>query len=231
LEKQQDNKKSKKPRKKLRLAIVFSLWLLVGFLTFMLLMDKPAGYNPEDIKNDKCVSQYVTNELAPYVYNNIQKGQSFEIIIPQSKTKEFISLIEWPIESEDVTISSPQAFFVDNGLVMRANAGTKGLNFVITIMISGLIDETGMMHLNLDKIMIGSMNITFIAKIIAKKMYQYRVKKENYSKDSIGADIAASLLGNQPFDPVFEVRKRKVRVKRINVEKSQLKITLAPAID
>ncbi len=210
---------------------MFSLCLLVGFLTFMLLLDKPAGYNPEDIKNDKCVSQYVTNELAPYVYNNIQKGQPFDIIIPQSKTKEFISLIEWPIESEDVTISAPQAFFGDSALVMRANAETKGLNFVITIMVSGLIDETGMMHLNLDKIVIGSMNITFIAKIIAKKMYQHRAKQENYRKDTIGVAITASLLDGQPFDPVFEVRKRKVRVKQINVKKSQLKITLTPAID
>ena len=231
MENQQNNKKSKKPRKKLKLAIIFSLWVLVGFLTFMLLTDEPAGYSREQIENDKCVSQYVTNELAPYVYNNIQKGQSFDVIIPQSKTKEFISLIEWPIESDDVTISAPQAFFVDSGLVMRANAATKGLNFVITIMISGLVDEAGMMHLKLDKIMIGSMNITFIAKIIAKKMYQYRAKEEDYSKDTIGANIAASLFDNRPFDPVFEVRQRKVRVEHINVEKSHLKLTLAPVVD
>ena len=231
MEKQQDNKKKKKPRKKLRLTIMLALWLLVGFLTFMLLLDKPAGYTPVDTEDDKCVSQYVTNELAPYVYNNVQKGQAFDITIPQSKTKEFISLLEWPIESEDVKISAPQAFFVDNGLVIRANAETKGLNFIITIMISGLINETGMMNLNLDKIMIGSMNITFISKIIAKKMYQYRAKQENYSKDTIGAAIAASLLDDQPFDPVFEVRQRKVRIEQIDVKKSQLKITMAPVID
>jgi len=231
LKKQPDNKKSKKHRKKFKLVIILSLWLLVGFLTSMLLLDKPQGYSPEEIKNDKNVSQYVTNELAPYVYNNIQKGQSFDIIIPQSKTKEFVSLIEWPIESEDVTISAPQAFFVDNGLVMRANARTRGLNFVITLLISGMVDETGMMNLRLDKIMIGSMNITFIAKIIAKKMYQHRVKQEDYSTDGIGADIAGSLLGNQPFEPIFETRGRKVRIEQLKVQKSQLQITLTPAID
>ncbi len=228
MEKQQDNKK---PNKKFRLAIILSLWLLVGFLTFMLLLDKPAGYTPEDIKNDKCVSQYVTNELAPYVYNSLQKEQPFNITIPQSKTKEFISLIEWPIESEDVKISAPQAFFVDNGLVIRANAQTKGLNFVITVIISGMIDKTGMMTLNISKINIGSMNITFVAKIIAKKMYQHRAKQENYSKDTIGAAIAASLLNGQSFDPVFEIRHRKVRIDKITVTKSQLEMTMTPVID
>lgn len=231
MKKPQNNKKIKKPRKKLRLVILLSLWLLVAVLIFVLLLDKPAGYRPEDIQNDKSVSQYVTNELAPYVYNNIQLGQSFDIIIPQSQTKEFISLIEWPIESEDMSISAPQAFFVDNGLVMRANAETKGLNFVITTMISGLVEQTGMMSLNIDKIMIGSVNVTYVAKIIAKAMYQHRAKQQDYSQDTIGADIAASLFDNKPFDPVFEVRKRKVRVKQINIEASQLKITLAPAID
>jgi hypothetical protein len=46
---------------------------------------------------------------------------------------------------------------------------------------------------------------------------------------AIEAQIAASLLNGESFEPVFEVDKRKVRVETITVEQEKLTVRLVPA--
>ena len=76
---------------------------------------------------------------------------------------------------------------------------------------------------------IGAMNITPLAKLIARKMYAKRIGTVHVDTKAIEAQIAASLLNGEPFEPIFEVDKRKVRIESITVEKEKLTARLVPA--
>ena len=76
---------------------------------------------------------------------------------------------------------------------------------------------------------VGAMNITPLAKYMAKKMYKKRMGDAHVDTKAIEAQIAASLLNGEPFEPIFEVDKRKVRIESITVEKEKLTARLVPA--
>ena len=89
------------------------------------------------------------------------------------------------------------------------------------------------MNLNLTKVKIGAVNITPIARIIAKAAYRKRLETRPMDKDDIRAKIWPSLLYNKPFDPVFRVKdvyqkKRNVRLKKLTIEPQKLTLRLSP---
>jgi uncharacterized protein YpmS len=109
-------------------------------------------------------------------------------------------------------------------------ADAKGVEFVVTIELEPKIDEEGLLNLQLAKLKVGAMNITPLAKIIAKKMYLQRISGLEVDAQAIQTKIAASLLNDEPFEPVFSIDKRKVRIEKITIEKEKLLAHLVPAL-
>ena len=75
------------------------------------------------------------------------------------------------------------------------------------------------------------MNITPVARLIAKRMYAQRLATTYIDTEDTQAKIAASLLNDEPFEPVFEVEDKKVRVKKITIKQEKLILHLTPASD
>jgi hypothetical protein len=72
-------------------------------------------------------------------------------------------------------------------------------------------------------------NVTLIAKVIAKRIYQRRFATANTDSEDWRAQIAASLLNNEPFEPVFRIDDKKVRIEKIAVAEEKLLLRLVPA--
>jgi hypothetical protein len=119
--------------------------------------------------------------------------------------------------------------FAPGTIVLMGTANIKGAEFVITIELEPRIDQRKLLNLQVGKVKIGAMNITPLAKLIAKKMYADRLTAAPVDKEDWRAKIAAALLNDEPFDPVFPAEDKNVRLDSITIKQGQLILRLLPA--
>ncbi len=210
-------------------------WLMVDIavaaLVFVVLLYRPGRYQPphSDKYRSGEVSPYLTNELSPAIYNGIQRVEPFDVVITQEGLNDIIARGNWPMESEGILLYAPAALFIPGRLVLMGTAAAKGVEFVVTIELEPKIDEKGLLNLQIAKLKIGAMNITPLAKIIAKKMYMQKISGIELDSNAIQTKIAASLLTDVPFEPVFSIDDtKKVRIEKITIENEKLLAHLVP---
>ncbi len=221
----------KKAKFKKKVCFVLAGLAAVFVIFVSLLLYKPAHFSPPDITYSKQVSPYLTHELLPHIYNNAQLGEPFDLTIIQNKTKDIIALTRWPKELDGLRVSAPQVLFVADGIVLRGTVAARGVQFVVTIVAEANLDQEGLLNLRVAKVKIGAMNITALARMLAKRIYQRRFAMSDIDAEDWRAQIAASLLDNEPFAPVFEIEDRKVRADKITITQGKLTIHLVPACD
>jgi hypothetical protein len=212
-------------------------WLLVDLVVaaiiFALLLYRPGRYKPAEFGSGNYkrgqVSPYLTNELSPKIYNNTQRGKPFELVVTQKGINDIIARANWPRESEGILLYAPAVLFVPGAVVLMGTADIKGVEFVITIELEPKINEQGFLNLHVGKVKVGAMNITPLAKMMAKKMYTQRINALDVDTEAVQTKIAASLLNDEPFEPVFSIDDKKVRIEKITVDKEKLLLRLVPA--
>lgn len=211
-------------------------WLLVDLavtcVILALLFYKPSRYgkledDPNNYKPGE-VHSYLTYLLSE-LYNGAQKGRPFEVVVIEEGINEAIGRSNWPMEAEGVAFSLPVVRFVPPSVVFMGTASLKGADFVVTIEVEPKIDQQGFLNLHVTKVKIGAMNITPIAKLIAKKMYKNRLAAMPIDTEDVRTKIAASLLSDEPFEPVFKIEDKKVRLKSLTVTPGKLILHLVPA--
>ncbi len=236
-----DTDKNLKVRKKKKFKKRY--WLLLdlvlAIIILALLFYKPARYRPPDTvpagNKQEEISPYLTNVLLPQLYNGAQRDEPFDVDIIQKGINETIARFQWPQESNGVIFSAPTVFFVPENIVLMGTANLKGAELVVTIVAKPSLDEQGLLHLRVEKVKIGAMNITPIARLMAKRMYTERLATVPVDTGNLRAKIAASLLNDEPFEPIFNIRDifddvdKKVRVDKITITQKKLILRLVPA--
>jgi len=211
-------------------------WLLVDVaiasIIFALLFYKPSSYAPfrPDPAGDDSgrVHPYLTY-LSSELYNGVQQQKPFELVVLEEAINETIVRSKWPMESEGVRFSAPEILFVQDNIVLMGTAIIKGAEFVVTIELEPKIDKKGFLNLQVAKVKIGAVNITPLARMIAKKMYQNHLETVPIDIEDLRTKIAAALLNDEPFEPVFMFDDKKVRLLGINVKPGKLILHLVPA--
>ncbi len=212
-------------------------WLLVDLavaaIIFALLLYRPGRYKPADFGSGsyrrKEVSPYLTNILLPAIHNGSQYRKPFELVVTQKGINDIITRGNWPMESEGVLLYAPAVLFAPGAVVLMGTVDAKGVEFVVTIELEPKINEQRFLNLQVAKVKIGAMNITPLAKMMAKKMYMQRINALDVDTEAVQTKIAASLLNDEPFEPVFEIDDKKVRIEKITVAKEKLLLRLVPA--
>jgi len=208
-------------------------WLLVDLavviIVFALLLYKPARYEPLnaslfDLKLGQ-VHPYWT-QLSSEIYNGAQLQEPFEVVIIEEKINEAIA--GWSEASEGIVLSAPAALFVPDRIVLMGLADMKGLKLVVTVEIEPEIDESRLLHLQVEKVKVGAMNITPAARFIAKRKYDQQAAIIPVDTEDWRAQIAGSLLNDKPFEPIFRVEDKKVRLEKITIQKKKLILRLTP---
>lgn len=207
-------------------------WLLFHLaaiaILLSLLLYTPGRYNPMEHADTKSQSKYLTHELAPGFYNGTQKGQPFDLPVTQQGINDIIAHSGWPRQYGETSFCEPAVLFEPTGIVLMGTVDMRGVGFVVTIVINPYLDDKGLLNLRVGKVKVGAMNVTFPAKIIAKKMYEQRVQAGPVDVEDIRTQIAASLLADEPFEPVFKAEDKYVRLERITLEKEMLTLRLVP---
>lgn len=231
-----DNGPNAKIRRKTRvrrLLCWLCIDLMVAVAVFALLIYRPGRYDPTDPQSLGLergqVSPYLTHELSPQFYNGAQRGESFDLVITQEGINEIVAGWGWPIMSEGVMLYAPAVLFVPGSVVLMGTVNIKGVEIVVTIGLRPSIDERGLSSLSVAEVKVGAINITPLAKMMARRMYAQRVATVPVDTKALYTKIAASLLNDEPFEPIFEVDDRTVRIERITVYQEKLTARLVPA--
>lgn len=230
-----DNRADAQIRRKIRVRKLL-LWLCidlaVAVVVLALLLYRPGRYEPADLESASSgrgqVSPYLTHELSPQFYNGAQRGEPFDLVITQKGVNEIVAGWGWPVMSEGVMLYAPAVLFVPGSVVLMGTVNIKGVELVVTIALRPSIDEQGLSNLSVAQVKVGAMNITPLAKIMAKRMYAQRLATAPVDTKALYAKIAASLLNDEPFEPVFKVDDRKVRIEKITVYQEKLTAHLVP---
>ena len=226
-------KKRKKRKFKKRYWLLIDL--AIAIVIFALLLHKPVRYKPPEYTDDKLVSPYLTNILGPAIHNGAQRDEPFDLVVTQKGINEIIAWSEWPKEAEDVRFSAPVVFFAPESIELMGTANMKGVDLVISIVAKPRLDKEGLLNLHVAKVKIGAMNITPVARIIAKRMYAQRLATVPIDTEDLGAKIAGSLLNDEPFEPVFDIadifesENKKLRIEKITIQQEKLILRLVPA--
>jgi hypothetical protein len=211
-------------------------WLMVDLavasIIFAMLFYKPSRYRPLEVNSTNSdprrVHPYLTN-LSSELYNGVQQGRPFKLVVIQEGINEAIIRSKWPMESEGVRFTAPEVLFVPDGIVLMGTATIKGADFIVTIVLEPKIDQQGLLNLQVAKVKIGAMNITPLAKIVAKRMYQNRIEMASIDLEDLRTKIARALLNDEPFEPVFNIDDKKVRLDQVTVIQGKLILHLVPA--
>lgn len=195
-------------------------------ISWLLLFYKPAYSIPPEAIESTEVSPYLTHILLPQFYNSMQRNEPFDMTITDSGINDIIVRSQWPKEINGLSLMPVKLFFVRDNIVLVTTVNTGKVKFVITIFIQAMLDENGLLNLQIQKIKAGAVNITFLAKIIVRKLYQSDILEINSGR--VDEQIAASLLDGVPFEPVFEIEDKKVRIQKITIEQGDLKLSLMP---
>ncbi len=234
----QNKQKPEKNKKLYVLALKKSYWLLVGLvpilIIFLLLVHKPFGYSPagkaDDDNQQKQLSTDITNRLLPQFYNSIQGSEPFDITIAEQQVNDIIAYCNWPRCYRGFIFHTPKATLSRDLIKLMCTVVKSGIDIelAVTVRAKPKLDEEGLLNFNVNEVEVGAINITLLAAIIAKKIYQ---QQHYIDPNDLRSRIVVSLFENKPFKPVFEVKNRKVRIEQINLGPGKLTLRFLPIPD
>jgi len=226
-----DLKACKKTKFKKRVSFLLAGLIIVSILAivvFALLLHRPAYYDPPDFAYSKEVSRYLTHDLLPQLNNGVQFQEPFDLIVSQRGINDVIGRSKWLRESDGIRFSAPEVLFVPDRIVLLGMVAVADVQFVVTVVAEPAFDQDGLLNLRVGKVRIGAVNITPIARMVARRVYQQHADDDIGTED-LRAKIAASILNGEPFEPVFEVDGKKVRAEKITITQGKLTVRLIPA--
>jgi hypothetical protein len=212
-------------------------WLLVDAavvaVVLALLLYKPARYQPvismlpPDPNGDR-VHPYISHELMPKFYNGAQRQKPFEMVVRDRGLNEAIARENWLGGSGGVFLTAPQVLFTPGRIVLMGTANVEGAELVVTVRLAPQLTEEGDLHLGVEKVKVGAMSVTLLAKMMARRLYQERLEAGPIETEDIRTRMAASLLSGEPFEPVFEVDGKRVRLQSFDITPGNLTAQFVP---
>jgi hypothetical protein len=221
----QNTKKKKHIRYLLPVILIL---LIILAMAFILIGYRPANYAPPKAANPNEVSRYLTNELLPNIYNGAQLGEPFELEITQEGLNDIVSHLPGAMITNDLTVVRPEVILTPMEITVMATVETRPMNLFLTVELNPFINKQGLMNLCVNRILLGKVNITSIARSIGNKAYADWMARTGTEPNNIASQICLSLLEDEPFEPVFKMNGRTLRVSKIDVMRGKMVVLLTP---
>ncbi|MGD0571892.1 MAG: hypothetical protein ABSB11_02590 [Sedimentisphaerales bacterium] len=208
-----------------------ALPLVLVLLAFVLVTHRPKYYAPLRIADQSQISVYLSNYLMPTVYNNSQLDDPFEVVITEEGLNDIIARWRQPVKFNSITFTDPQAIFTQNQIIFMATAKTRFANPILTIRITPAINSFSQLNIHVDGVSLGAAGITTLTKSIGNKAFTDWLAFTGTEPNDIVAQVCRSLLNDEPFDPVFKIGDKSLRICKIKLEKKKITALLLPLPD
>ena len=224
--------KRKTSRRK-KLLIWLGVDLAVAAVVVLLFLHKPSQYHPpapaDPDPNGQQVDPYLHRDLYSKFYNGAQNQRPFGMVVLDQALNEALARLNWSQESGGVRLSAPQVFFAPGHIVLMGTTTVEGAELILTIEIGPQMDDRGNLNLLVDKVKIGAINVTPLVKMMAKKMYRERIESAPVDMQDLRTKAVASLLNDEPFEPVLRVEDKWVRLQSFDITDGKLTAQFVPA--
>jgi uncharacterized protein YpmS len=208
------------------------LWIAIPpallLLAFFLLTNKPDNYAPLRIADQNQISAYLTHRLMPTIYNNSQLDKPFEVVITEDGLNDIIARWQQPVNFNNITFSAPQAILTQKQIILMATAQTRFASPILTIRIIPTINSFGQLNIHVDSVSLGAVSVTSLAKSIGSKALDDWMSFTGIDSNDIATQICRSLLNDEPFEPVFTISDKSLRICKIKLEKKKITALLLP---
>jgi hypothetical protein len=131
----------------------------------------------------------------------------------------------------NITFTDPQAILTQNEIILMAMANMRFASPILTIRIVPAINSFGQLNIHVDSISLGTAGITTLAKSAGSKAFNDWLEFTGTEPNNIAAQVCRSLLNNEPFEPVFKIGDKSLRICKIKLEKKKIIAQLLPVND
>jgi uncharacterized protein YpmS len=215
--------------KRLKYILPVILIVLIVFMSALVLIGRrPPYYAPLRLNDKNLISPYLTGQILPTVYNNSQLGKPFELVITQDGLNDIVARLPQPIALHNVNLTDPQVILSPMQITLMATVKIKPLNPILTIELNPYINQHGLLNLCVNRVMLGSADITTIAMSIGNKAYSNWLYSTGTDPNDIAAQICRSLLNNEPFEPTFEVGDTTLHITKFDTAAKKITVLLTP---
>ena len=205
--------------------------LALVLLAFVLVTHRPKNYVPLRIADQNQNSTYLSHYLLPTIYNNSQLDAPFEVVITEDGLNDIIARWRQPVKFNNITFSDPQVILTQKQIILMATARTRYANPVLTIRITPAINLFGQLNIHVDSVSLGAAGITTLTKSMGNKAFTDWLAFTGTEPNNIAAQVCRSLLNDEPFEPVFKVGDKSLRICKIKLEKKKITALLLPLSD
>jgi len=226
-----DSEKDKMKKTKAKAYFLLAFPIVLVLLAFVLVTYRPENYAPLRIADQNQISIYLSNYLMPTIYNNSQLDAPFDVVITEEGLNDIIARWRQPVKFNNITFSDPQAILTQKQIIFMATAQTRYANLVLTIRITPAIDYFGQLNIHVDSVSLGAAGVTTLAKSMGNKAFADWLSFTGTEPNNIAAQACRSLLNDEPFEPVFKVGDKSLRICKIKLEKKKITALLLPLPD
>jgi hypothetical protein len=203
-------------------AIVTGVLIAFGILIWY----TPKAYQPLQPDNPEQVSLYLTHQLGPDFFNQIQLDQPFELIIEQAGLNDIFSRWPWPEQFGAMSFSDPILTFSNGSIILMANLEIKQVPSVLTVTCFPTMDPDGDICMNVQSIQLGLVPVTPLISTLAQNAFDNN--RDFFEGDPEAAAVVEAIIRNESFEPVFKTSDYKVRISHFSVDQGVLSLTLQP---
>ncbi len=211
--------------------------IAAAVFVLILLFYKPAAVNRSVVVDANEVSPYLTHILLPRLYNAAQLGEPFEMVITDTGINDIIRRSHWPKQVGDITLTTVVVTFAPGDIVLIVPVIINGVELVVTVTAQPYINQQGLLNIVLDRVKVGAVNITPLARLAAQQVYSQMLSDNGAAPHDFASKAIASLLTGRAFDGVFEIddmfdnETRNLRITSITITHGRLTLSLVPAAD
>ena len=212
----------RKSRPLRRFGIVLLLFCLLAAGGVLLCRHKPRAYRPQPAANSDQVSPYLTHKLGPDLLNGVQLDEPFELLVEQDGLNDIISRQPWIEQFDDFTFTDPVVLFDRDTIYLMGTLEYKGVSSVLTVIAQPRMDAQGTVSMNIQSIRLGVIPVTKLVGYLARKAFEQSRDQPRLE------EIVQAIINGQPFDPVFEIYDRPVRITKMTILPQRLILRFQP---
>lgn len=203
------------------LAVV--LFLIIGGI-FMCRF-QPGAYQPPTPDDPKEISPYLTHKLGPDFFNQVQLDEPFNLQVEQAGLNDILSRMPWPQPMGEAMFSRPVVIFAEQAVYLMGTLEYKGFSSVLTIRALPLM-TADKLNLNIRSVHLGMLPVGAVVSKLAQKAIEDN--QASFEGEPQARQMAQAIIQNEPFDPVFAIRDKKVRVCQFALKPGMLTLTCVP---
>lgn len=192
----------------------------------LLFLYQPRAYQPQPGDESGAVSPYLTHKLGPDFINQVQLDKPFELLVEQAGLNDIIRQQDWIENFDGFSFREPVVLFDTGTIYLMGTLDYKGISSVVTVIALPQMLGDGRLELNITSIRLGVLPVTRLVGILAKRGFEQ--SRDCFAGEPELEAVVRAIIHNEPFEPVFKIEDRLVRVSGLGVSEQLLTLQFEP---